>query len=362
MPKIVILTAAYGEGHHAAARGLQSAFAELDVETEIVDIFAMAGGEFYEKTCWAYLELINRVPNVWAAVYSLLDRVPVVSMALPLLTPMQNALGQVLERTNPLAVISVYPTYGYLIERLYAERPRPFGFHTVVTDSISINSVWYRCTSDTFLVPNEATAEVMITAGTPASRVRALGFPVPVTFAQDRPVRTPPGAAVARVLYMVNAGKERAPSIVTRLLDLPGIQLTVTVGRDEALKAAVEHAAAGRPVQVFGWTDCMPELLMTHHVLIGKAGGAAVQEAIAACTPMLITHVVPGQEEGNARLLVEAGCGAICPNADALAEKLQQLFAHGAREWREWEKNITTMSRPEAAREIARFVLDQPTR
>jgi processive 1,2-diacylglycerol beta-glucosyltransferase len=100
----------------------------------------------------------------------------------------------------------------------------------------------------------------------------------------------------------------------------------------------------------------MPELLMANHLLIGKAGGAAVQETIAACTPMLMTSVVPGQEEGNARLLIENGCGALCPTPESVCKKLESLFAHGAREWREWEKAIAQLSRPGAALEIARFI------
>ena len=36
-----------------------------------------------------------------------------------------------------------------------------------------------------------------------------------------------------------------------------------------------------------------------------KAGGATTQEAIAAKCPMIINQVVPGQEEGNARLIAE---------------------------------------------------------
>jgi UDP-N-acetylglucosamine:LPS N-acetylglucosamine transferase len=43
-------------------------------------------------------------------------------------------------------------------------------------------------------------------------------------------------------------------------------------------------------------------MMHENHLLIGKAGGATVQETIAAKCPMIINHVVAGQEEGNARL------------------------------------------------------------
>ncbi len=76
---------------------------------------------------------------------------------------------------------------------------------------------------------------------------------------------------------------------------------------------------------------------------------------------MLITSVVPCQEEGNARLLFQNECGALCPTPDALAAKIEQLFTREAAAWRVWEQNITRLSKPDAALQIARFVLEGST-
>jgi processive 1,2-diacylglycerol beta-glucosyltransferase len=359
MSKVLLLTAGYGEGHNAAARGLHAALTEAGADAEIVDFFALTEGAFYEQTRRGYIDLINRAPKLWAAIYGLIDKVPTGAMSVPFLGRMQRAMADMFAEKKPAAVISVYPIYGYLVDSLYPQgTARPFAFHTVVTDSITINSIWHRCHSDTFLVPNEETAAVMIHAGVPENRLHVFGFPVPPRFARERPAR--PAPAPPRVLYMINAGKEQAPSIVARLLKIDPLHLTVTVGRDEMLRAKVEEAAAqaGRPVEIHGWTPHMPELLMTHHVLIGKAGGATVQETIAAGTPMLMTQVVPGQEEGNAELLFQNHCGALCPTADDLAAKIEQLFRDNAAEWRAWEQNISRLSRPDAALQMARFILN----
>jgi len=359
--RFLILTAGYGEGHNAAARGLHAAFASLGEESEIVDLFAVTGGDFYERSRRAYLELINRAPRVWALAFRFIDRVPFVQFSLPALAGLRDALAALLATARPIGVISVYPVYGYLIEKLYPHpRERPFGFHTVVTDSITINSVWYRCDSDSFIVPNEDSAQAMRKAGVPPEKIHALGFPVPPHFADARPERPPPSPP--RVLFMINAGKDRAPVVVERLLRLNHLHLTVTVGRDELLRAKIEEVGrvSGNPVELHGWTDRMPELVMSHHLLIGKAGGATVQEAIAARTPMLITQVVPGQEEGNAQLLFQNGCGALCETPEALAAQVQALFERGAARWKRWEKNIARLSKPDAARAIARFVMERP--
>jgi processive 1,2-diacylglycerol beta-glucosyltransferase len=256
-------------------------------------------------------------------------------------------LNRVLNEKQPHVVASVYPLYSYFIRRLYP-KSRPFGYHTIITDSITINRVWHRAPSDSYLVANEDTAAVLRDQGLPTGRIHTLGFPVSPRFANDRPER-PATEKGPRVLLMINAGKETAPAIVSRLLDIKDMHLTVTVGRDEELRKNVESAAADRPIEILGLVQNMPELLMTHHILIGKAGGATVQETIAARTPMIITQVVPGQEEGNAQLLFENGCGALSSTPEVIAHKIEELFADNARVWNEWHANISKLSRPDAA-------------
>ena len=148
----------------------------------------------------------------------------------------------------------------------------------------------------------------------------------------------------------------RAPDLVRKLLAL-NIQLTVTVGRDEKLRHAIEAAVGDRKIDIYGWTDEMPRLLCENHLLIGKAGGATVQETIAAACPMIINHVVSGQEEGNAQLIVETKSGVIALSNDEVFSQVQRAFANGAGQWREWSANISTLSRPRASVEIAEFLL-----
>lgn len=366
MRKILLLTAGYGEGHNAAARGLQAAFHHLApemVDAQFHDLFATTYGAAHEQARRNYVMLINRAPRVWAAIYSLLDRTPLLAFTLPFLSALKRALAELIAREQPAAIVSVYPVYAHLLARLYpAGKPRPFALHTVITDSITVNRVWLCGASDTFIVPNEDTARVLDRLGVPAAKVRTLGFPVHPRFALEKIERPDPGPGVApRVLYMVNARPDLAPAIVRHLLGIDPLHLTVTAGRDAALAATLEAVAseAGRPIELHGWTDRMPTLLRTHHLLIGKAGGATVQETIAARTPMLLTGVVPGQEEGNARLLFDNDCGRLATTPEALATTVQGAFAEGATQWRRWEANITRLSRPDAALRIARVVLEE---
>ena len=55
----------------------------------------------------------------------------------------------------------------------------------------------------------------------------------------------------------------------------------------------------------------MSNLICESHLMIGKAGGASVQEAMASACPMIIDSIIPGQEEGNAELITNKGSGMV---------------------------------------------------
>jgi processive 1,2-diacylglycerol beta-glucosyltransferase len=105
------------------------------------------------------------------------------------------------------------------------------------------------------------------------------------------------------------------------------------------------------------WSDELPRLLRANHLVISKAGGATVQEAMSAACPMIINHVIPGQEEGNARFIVGTKSGTIATAHDAVIKAVQKAFADDAAQWREWSTNISKLGRPTASLDVARFLL-----
>ncbi len=366
MKRILILTAGFGEGHNAAARNVRDALEQLapdEVQAEVCDLFESSYGILNEFVRRAYLATINNAPRIWNKIYNALDTTELVRGDRAALSRMRRGLTDLIRSFQPDVVLSTYPVYSHVLAEIYREAgERRFTLVTVVTDSLSVNSVWFRAPSDAFLVANEATGDVLRRGGVDPERIRVTGFPVSPRFAElDPGARPDPGTTRPRVLFMVNSGRRKAPEIARRLAESKLCDLTVTVGRDQKLRAEVEAALAGAKhrTEIIGWTSQMPELMADHHLLIGKAGGATVQEAVAAVLPMIITQVVPGQEEGNARLLLESGAGVMAVEAPAVTREVQRIFAHEAAAWHSMRKALLPQSRPRAALDIARFLLDQ---
>jgi UDP-N-acetylglucosamine:LPS N-acetylglucosamine transferase len=366
MKRILILTAGFGDGHNAAARNIREAL-ELnsdEVQVEVLDLFDSSYGVLNTVLKKTYQGLVRFAPSLWAGVYSVFDSPALFDRQMQGMSGLRNTLATVLHQAEPDCVVSTYPVYAHLIQHIYRDHAeRPFRLITVVTDSITICSAWFRAPSDVFCAPNEATADALVRGGVAPDRVKALGFPVSPQFAEGpkEALAVPAENGGRKVLYVINTGKKKSGKAIDRLLEIPGLRLTITVGRDAELKASLEKRAReyGDRVRLLGWTNQMPQLLMAHHLLVAKAGGALVQEAIAARCPMIINQVIPGQEEGNAELIQKNKIGMVAEGGKEMVRSVAEAFAHKGRLWQQWRANLERISNPDASLRIADLILDQ---
>jgi processive 1,2-diacylglycerol beta-glucosyltransferase len=357
MMRLPVLSAGFGEGHNAAARAIVEALGRVSggqVEAQVHDLFLAAyGAEKSRRQRDAYIGVANRHPRLWGLLYAGLDRLPLVGASLPFVRPVERALNQLLDATRPPVVISAYPLYNYMIARRWRRddpaRPRLI---TVVTDSVSVNRAWHRAHSDWFVTPNQATADVMIAQGVPAAKVLPFGFPVPAQLAPRSSARA---GERPRLLLMLNPGKRDAVELAASLASLD-VDLTVTVGKDADFRDAVVAATAGK-AEVLGWTNRIPELMLSSHLVISKAGGATTHECVAAGTPMIVTQVIPGQEAGNARLIVEHGAGAYGLTPAAAKAAVAAAFADDAKVWRGWKRAVEALGDAGGADRVADLAL-----
>ena len=361
-PRILILTAAYGEGYNAAAHALATAFNDEAPGTAVVvDVFALSCPRLNSFVRRAYLTAINSTPRLWKYIYAWMDRPGFMTSGVRMLWSQSRTLEGVIARERPTAICSTFPAYAALMKKLASEGRFNTPHFNIVTDSISINSIWWRPGCDGWFVPNEDSAEVMRAAGVDPARLHVTGFPVTPYFRKNEGIVTRPalsGGSAPRVLYIVNSGTRNAEATARLLLAEEDWEVTCTVGRDDALRRTLQGVAGQRrrKADILGWTDRIPELLMTHHVVVSKAGGATTQEAIAARCPMIVNQVVPGQEEGNCELLLRHGAGVLATTPEAVVAALRSAFAENARGWKSWRDALEPMARPDAARTIAALV------
>lgn len=349
-----------GEGHNTAARNVRDAVLALLPEAEVLvaDPYTRTNPVVNRLMQRGYTTAINNYPRAWKVVFKVLSRKGVVEGMGPMLAELTSAVRDMIRDFRPDVIASTYPVFSFLMAKIRARTPEvTVPFYTIITDSTQINSAWYRCPCDGSIVADEATAAVLEADGVERPRIHVLGFPVGLGFENLEPA-PPPNGGNWKVVFFPGGTPQRAVGTVTRLERIPGVSLTVITGKRKSTHRAL--AAAGLPArgQLLGWIDDMPGLMSTHHVFIGKAGGATVQEAISARIPFIVSHVVPGQEEGNIELIQRSGIGALgSASADEPGNILEGAMSNEGTVWKAWRANLEKIRRPSAAREIASFLI-----
>ncbi len=282
MKSLLILTAGFGEGHNAAARNLREAIgvAAPHVVVTVSDVFHDAYGWINRVVQKGYLSVISRFPFLWQKAFEILDQTRIVEQHIGIYVAAARRVSRLIAELEPSIIVSTYPGCNHLVDFVYRRRlKRPFQTVTIITDSLTINSVWHRGHSDYFLVANQASANVLVKARIPEQKIRVFGFPVPRIFTSVNGSRpAPPEDGRWRILYVINSQRYMAPKIVRHLLLLDEVRLTVTTGRDDDLARRLYAISkeVGRSVDLFGWTSKMPQLMAENHLVISKAGGATV--------------------------------------------------------------------------------------
>ena len=97
------------------------------------------------------------------------------------------------------------------------------------------------------------------------------------------------------------------------------VQGLVVAGRDAALAADLRRLTAATAVRVLGYVPDVRPLMGAADVLVTKAGGMTLAEALAAELPLLLYGSLPGHERRNERFAARNGLALVARTRAELA-------------------------------------------
>jgi len=363
--RILILTASYGSGHNEAARCVAAEVARRGAEPLVVDHFRDLVHPLFDRaTRAAYLTLLRRLPAVWGLAYALGDRLVSDSPLTFGASRMGGRrLGALLERLAPDAVVTVHATPALAMAALARAGRRVPPHTTVVTDFVA-HSQWIASGIDRYCVAADEVGHDLVARGIPRERVVVTGVPVRAEFASapdPREIRRALGlpADVPVVLAMAGSWGSvgRLPDVARTLARIRRPVVGVLVaGHDTALRASLERLAAGSSLRVFGFVPDLHRLMAAADLVVTKAGGMTLAEAMAVEVPLLFYGSLPGQERRNERFAAAAGVALVArrrPDLERLLERALRdpdLLEH-------LRAPMRARRRPDATRTIVDLVL-----
>lgn len=307
---------------------------------------------------FGYQQSIQFFPALFGNFFELSNRLPTNPVVHELRTSGFARAAEYLESYQPDAVISTFPVAGGVVSD--TKQGRPFVAATIITD-FGVHRAWVHPATDLFFVACKEVREELVVGGVPWDRAVVSGIPVAEKFTAefDRAnLRREMGLAdrFTTLLTAAAAAPGDLRDIASQLAGC-GIQVAAVTGHNSRLKRRLDTLARKADlVKVFGYTDDMHKMMRAADVLVGKAGGLTVSEALAVGLPLIIYNPVPGQELFNVDFLVNYGAGLLARDEDDVVEKVRFLSTHPER-LTQMASNAGTLGKPEAAQIICERVL-----
>jgi processive 1,2-diacylglycerol beta-glucosyltransferase len=358
-----ILSCNYGGGHNRVAEAIAEEWqAQTGGRVEVVDYFSRFVHPLFDAaTKFSYVQSVRHAPVLYGLFYRLTGDVRPDSLVQRTINRMgMERLARYLEEERPDVVCAVHCTPAGTMSDLHAAGRTRVPCLTVVTDYVT-HSQWTHPHVDRYCVPNALVRDGLIRRGIAPDRIVASGLPIVRKFqsALDRGVLMArmglaPGVPAILVMAGAYAMMGGVLDVVQVLEQLPHrLQAIVVCGYDRRLEHRVRARAvrARHPFHVLGFAGNVEELMTVSDLLITKAGGITVSEALVKRLPMLIYRPIPGQEEGNTRFLLDQGAAVVARTPAELHATLDDLLVHPDR-LATLRQASAGLARPEASRVV----------
>jgi processive 1,2-diacylglycerol beta-glucosyltransferase len=359
--KILIFSASFGGGHRSAAEALLRYFRAHhadSVEVRVVDFFEEFMPSVNVLAKFAYQQSVAFFPALYGTFFDVSNTLPTNPVVHELKTLGFQRATAYIDDYRPDAVISTYPVAGGVVSDIKQERPMVVA--TVITD-FGVHRVWLHPATDLYFCAAKEVREDLVVRRIPWDRAVVSGIPVHEKFSEPlerSECRRSLGLSERfTVLLTTSAGlTSDVRDIAAELADI-GIQVVAATGTNTRLKKRLDSLAAKTELlKVFGHTNEMHRLMRAADVLVGKAGGLTVSEALAVGLPLIIYNPVPGQELYNVDFLVNFGAGLLSRDEEDVVEKVRFLSSHPQR-LAQMAIDAELLGRPAAAQTVCERVL-----
>ena len=337
--RILVFSAAFGNGHFRAAEAIIEG---IRLKEPLAEIIHLDFGDFLSKRLNTmaksiYMEMIRYTPRLWGQFYKKTAKLHPKSI-------MQRFLNQLgrsdflkyIQAFEPDLIVCTYPTVSSILAQLRLERILHVPVITVITD-YAVHSLWVHTGVDRYMVACQEVKESLVFWGIETHRVHVTGIPVSPKFEleMDR------GQIISKLglnpdlpTFLVMGGVyegEIVKRISKQLADsLVPVQAIIVCGKNEKLYHSLELVSvqARNLIVRLGYVHNVEELMEVSDLIITKAGGLTVSEALTKHLPLIIFKPIPGQEVENAQFVQRLGAGQVAGTEEELEQLLNRCLSY----------------------------------
>ncbi|RIV24675.1 glycosyltransferase [Alicyclobacillaceae bacterium I2511] len=367
--KVLILTASFGDGHNQAAIAVAEALKQQGATVAVADFVEWLNPALRSFAKFSLIQGVQKAPALYGKFYNSISKAPPISS----LQRRIHHLGwtrmyRTLRTFNPDVVASTFPTPAGVLSELRAIGATAVPSVGILTD-YTMHGQWIQAHADTYFVATTEVQQELLTHGVLPQQVEVTGIPV-----RQRFVEAIEGDLVAkrRQLREQYHWRQDLPLIVVmgggaglfgdmgeweRVLrkHQQQAQFAIICGHNERWQRRFQHLRS-ETVQILGYVTEVEQWMTMADLLITKAGGITVSEAMTMELPMLLYRPIPGQEDHNSAFALQAGFARLANNVKTAQVVIGQL-TDSPELLEQMRANARAHRTPQAAAQIAHAIL-----
>ena len=324
MKKVLLITGSFGNGHIQVSNNLKDEFKKnysSDVLIVESDLFLEAHPNLTPILKEMYLYSFSYFRDVYGYLYYAGKRHKNMSSYRYF---SYNYLRKLVEKESPDIIVSVFPT-----PALSLLESTDIPIVNIVTDYYFHKS-WLTKNAYRYFVANEDSKMAFVEAGVNSDKVKVFGIPINTNFDEKVDKKSwyeENNLLLNKKTILLSAGAfgvtNNFEDVISNIMDIGNLQVVIICGKNNQFKMRLEKNFEGKKdIEIIGYTNDMREWMQTSDVLITKAGGVIISEALASTIPLILLNPVPGQERENAKYFERNGLAKIAYTESEIIEHL----------------------------------------
>lgn len=301
-----------GRGHEKAAQAIAEVFKDEQplFYFNLLDFTKRNVKFFYER---GYRVIVKFLPTLWSFIFNIYRHKIFCRLLLLTHTFIFKDFIQRLTKQNPKVVVTTHFFIAQIVARLKAKRKISTRLITVITD-FGIHPLWINEPTDYYIVATRTVASVLCKKfGINEALIKIWGIPLRSNFYKQKCEQflskyKKPKNVFTLLLFSSDFGIGPLKRIIKEFYKKCGI--VVIYAKNMRLKAYIEtikHDAVY--LLPFAYKEEIWELMDISDLVITKAGGLSLSEAIFKGKPTICMYSIYGQESYNIEFMISHGLG-----------------------------------------------------
>lgn len=298
---VLILTAKCGMGHYTAAMSLKQELENKNVQVQVIDFFEI----IFPRINKIIYGIFNFLVSKCSSIYNFFYKFSANTSFTPFKKIMKKRIEKIIEEKNINIVISTFPVCSKYISAYKKINNKNLKLYTYITD-IEVNKEWITSETDAYFVASKETKMQIINSGILENKIKIVGIPVREEFKNKKIIKN------KNEIVIMGGGLGLIPNmkkILNNLVKNKNIHITLITGKNQKLFKKYYNRYDN--MTVIGYTNKVYQYVEKAELIITKAGGITLFEAIHTETPMYILYPFLSQEIGNAKFIEKNNIGKI---------------------------------------------------